>query len=392
MKASPTQHTSALATFVACAAASSAVAQSRLEGPAARVDAHAAQLETAALRIWDLAEVGYQEIESSRVLQQQLRDAGFAVEAGVAGMPTAFIARYRRGAGPVLAILAEFDALPGLSQTAAAAKEPRAGKSAAHACGHNLFGAASITAAIAVKEWLEAGGATGEIRVYGTPAEEGGSGKVYFVRAGLFQDVDATLHWHAGDRNTAYQPRNLSNLSGKFRFYGVAAHAAQAPEQGRSALDGVEAMSFMVNALREHVPQDTRIHYVITNGGAAPNVVPEFAEVYYYVRHVDPGVARSVMDRVEPRRGRRRARHRYARGVRADRRHLRPAAERHARQAHGCEPARGRPAAMERSRARIRSADPADAHRSVARGERLARDRGLLPSTICSTAPPTSAT
>ena len=299
MRASPTPHTSALATLVACAAAaSSAVAQSRLDGPASRVDAHAAQLETAALRIWELAEVGYQEVESSRVLQQQLADAGFTVEAGVAGMPTAFIARYRRGAGPVLAILAEFDALPGLSQAAVAERQPRPDSSAAHACGHNLFGAASVASAIAVKEWLDAGSAAGELRVYGTPAEEGGSGKVYLVRAGLFGDVDATLHWHAADRNTAEQPRNLANLSGKFRFYGAASHAAQAPEQGRSALDGVEAMNFMVNAMREHVPQETRIHYVITNGGAAPNVVPEFAEVYYYVRHFDPVVVRAVMERV----------------------------------------------------------------------------------------------
>ena len=290
-----------LVTALACAAAAASpgLAQTRGDdGPAARVDAHAAKLEAAALRIWELAEVGYQETESSRVLQEQLRDAGFSIEAGIAGMPTAFIARYRRGAGPTLAILAEFDALPGLSQAAVAEQQQRPDMSAAHACGHNLFGAASVTAAVAVKEWLEAGGASGEIRVYGTPAEEGGSGKVYFVREGFFGDVDATLHWHAADRNTADQPQNLANLSGKFRFYGTASHAAQAPEQGRSALDGVEAMNFMVNALREHVPQETRIHYVITNGGAAPNVVPEHAEVYYYVRHFDPEVVRSVMERV----------------------------------------------------------------------------------------------
>ena len=295
--------TRSLATVLACAAAaaaaSPALAQTRDgDGPAARIDAHAAKLEAAALRIWQLAEVGYQETESSRVLQEQLRDAGFDIQASIAGMPTAFIARYRRGAGPTLAILAEFDALPGLSQAAVAEQQAVPEKNAAHACGHNLFGAASVAAAIAVKEWLDAGGASGEIRVYGTPAEEGGSGKVYFVREGLFDDVDATLHWHAADRNTADQPRNLANLSGKFRFYGTASHAAQAPEQGRSALDAVEAMNFMVNAMREHVPQQTRIHYVITNGGAAPNVVPELAEVYYYVRHFDPQVVRSVMERV----------------------------------------------------------------------------------------------
>src|SRR5262245_30623952 len=157
----------ALAALVVCTASTAALAQSR-DGPASRVDAHAAELEAAALRIWSLAEVGYQEVESSRVLQQQLTGAGFTVEAGVAGMPTAFIARYRRGEGPVLAILAEFDALPGLSQAAVAERQPRSGTSAAHACGHNLFGAASVAAAIAVKEWLESGGAAGEIRVFGT--------------------------------------------------------------------------------------------------------------------------------------------------------------------------------------------------------------------------------
>ena len=265
---------------------------------AARVDAHATDIETAAMKIWQLAEVGYKEVESSGVLQDQLKRAGFEVSASVAGMPTAFIARYRRGEGPTIAILAEFDALPGFSQAAVAQRQSLADKRAAHACGHNLFGAASVGAAIALKEWFDAGRGRGEIRVYGTPAEEGGSGKVYLVRDGHFRDVDAVLHWHAADRNTAEQARNLANISGKFRFHGASAHAAQSPDQGRSALDGVEAMNFMVNAMREHVPQDARIHYVITDGGAAPNVVPDFAEVYYYVRHPDARVVRAIIDRV----------------------------------------------------------------------------------------------
>jgi aminobenzoyl-glutamate utilization protein B len=265
----------------------------------ALVDARSKNIEAAALEIWDLAEVGYQEVASSRLLQEQLRRAGFKVESGVAGMPTAFIARYVQGDGPVLALLAEFDALPGLSQAASATRQARPDRNAAHACGHNLFGASSINAAIALKEWLAANKIAGELRVYGSPAEEGGSGKVYLVRSGAFSDVDAALHWHPGDRNTAEQTRSLSNVSGKFRFYGAAAHAAQAPDQGRSALDAVEAMNFMVNAMREHIVEDARIHYVITEGGSAPNVVPEFAESYYYVRHVDPTTVLSIMERVK---------------------------------------------------------------------------------------------
>jgi aminobenzoyl-glutamate utilization protein B len=159
---------------------------------------------------------------------------------------------------------------------------------AGHACGHHLFGTGSTAAAIAVKDWLARTKGTGTIRLYGTPAEEGGAGKVYMVRAGLFKDVDTVLHWHAGDRNDASPGSSLANKSAKFRFHGVSAHAAGAPERGRSALDGVEAMNMMTNMLREHVPEDSRLHYVITSGGSAPNVVPDFAEVFYYVRHPDP--------------------------------------------------------------------------------------------------------
>jgi aminobenzoyl-glutamate utilization protein B len=167
-----------------------------------------------------------------------------------------------------------------------------------HACGHHLFGTGSTAAAIAVRHWLEESGRDGTIRVYGTPAEEGGAGKVYMVRAGLFDDVDVVLHWHPGDENEAGAASSLANKSAKFRFSGVSAHAAGAPERGRSALDGVEAMDYMVNLMREHVPQETRIHYVITYGGAAPNVVPDFAEVFYYVRNPDPEQVRSIFDRV----------------------------------------------------------------------------------------------
>lgn len=263
------------------------------------VDADAANIKDAALKIWGFAEVGYQETKSTAVLQDQLKAAGFEVKAGVAGEPTAFIASYKNGAGPVIAILAEFDALPGLAQTADPVQTSIPGQIAGHGCGHNLFGAASVGAAVSLKAWMIKNNIKGELRVYGTPAEEGGSGKVYFVRDGLFNDVDVTLHWHPANSNSAVQGVSMANISGKFRFHGVSAHAAGAPEKGRSALDGVEVMDVATNFLREHTPDKTRIHYVITAGGTAPNVVPNFAEVYYYVRHPDPAVVKDVWSRVE---------------------------------------------------------------------------------------------
>ncbi len=250
-----------------------------------------------ARQIWSFAEVGYQEHKSSALLQSELEQAGFRVEKGVAGMPTAFVASYGSGK-PIIGILAEFDALAGLSQDSVPERRPRPDVHAGHACGHHLFGTASTAAAVAVKDWLARSGRSGTIRVYGTPAEEGGSGKVYMVRAGLFNDVDAVLHWHPGDRNSANPSTSLANMSGKFRFRGVSAHAAAAPERGRSALDATEAMNHMVNLLREHVPDYTRIHYVITRGGEAPNVVPDQAEVYYYARHPDAEVVKQIWNRI----------------------------------------------------------------------------------------------
>lgn len=266
----------------------------------AALDAYAPRMGEVALEIWRHPELGYLETDTSQLLQDELRAAGFEVEADVAGMPTAFVARAgRRGDGPVIALLAEMDALPGMAQAAAPARQPLPGQDAGHACGHNLFGAGAVAAARAVKDWLQASGTPGEVRVYGTPAEEGGSGKVYLVRAGLFEDVDAALHWHPADRNSAAQARSLANVSGKFRFEGVASHAAMAPERGRSALDGVEALNHMANLWREHVPEGTRIHYTISDGGGAPNVVPAHAEAYYYVRHVEPTVVREVFARLQ---------------------------------------------------------------------------------------------
>lgn len=255
------------------------------------------KLTEVAHQIWEWAELGYQEHQSSGLLQQTLKDAGFEVKTGVAGMPTAFVATYGSGK-PVVGILAEFDALPGVSQAAVPERQVLEDKTAGHACGHHLFGAGSSGAAIAVKEWLASSGHQGTIRLFGCPAEEGGAGKVYLVRDGLFNDVDVVLHWHPGSMNSASARSSLANKSAKFRFYGNASHAAASPWNGRSALDGVEAMNYMVNLLREHSLPESRIHYVITRGGEAPNVVPEFAEVYYYVRHPDMAEVRDLFERV----------------------------------------------------------------------------------------------
>ena len=204
--------------------------------------------------IWSNPELGYLETESSELLQKTLKDAGFSVKTGVADIPTAFVAEFGSGA-PVVGIMAEFDALPGVSQKAVPFREPVVEGGAGHACGHHLFGTASVAAGIAVKDWMQQNKITGTIRVYGTPAEEGGGGKVYMARAGLMEDVDAMLHWHPGSKNDASASSSLANISTKFRFYGEASHAAAAPDRGKSALDGVEAMNFMVNFLSEHVPQ-----------------------------------------------------------------------------------------------------------------------------------------
>jgi aminobenzoyl-glutamate utilization protein B len=250
-----------------------------------------------ALQIWSFAELGYKEYKSSALLQQTLKDNDFTVEVGVAGIPTAFVATYGSGR-PVIGILAEFDALPGLSQDSISEKSPIPGMKSGHGCGHHLFGVASTAAGIELKKMIASGKLKGTIKVYGCPAEEGGSGKVYMVRAGLFDGVDVVMHWHPGSENQVELRRSMANISAKFRFHGLAAHATAAPDKGRSALDAVEGMDMMVNMMREHIPYSTRIHYVITDGGKAPNVVPDFAESYYYVRNQDRAIVQDVFARV----------------------------------------------------------------------------------------------
>lgn len=260
------------------------------------LEANNAFYSSIAMTIWDYAEVGYKEEKSSALLQETLKNEGFNINAGIAGIPTAFIAEYGSGS-PVIAFLGEFDALPGLSQQAIPEKKTN-GKIAGHACGHHLLGTASTAAAISVKNWLKSNNVRGTIRFYGCPAEEGGSGKVYMSREGLFDDVDAVLDWHPSRKNSANPKVRLANKSAKFKFYGFSAHASSAPDKGRSALDAVEAMNYMVNMMREHIPQEARIHYVITDGGKAPNVVPDFAEVYYYVRHPNRNIVLNIFDRI----------------------------------------------------------------------------------------------
>ena len=275
---------------------SNSLAQKKYDVILKSIETNGSKYKNVANQIWSFAEMGYQEEKSSALLQKTLFEEGFSVETKVANIPTAFIASYGSGS-PVIAILGEYDALPGLSQQAVPYKLS-AGDKAGHACGHHLFGTASAAAAIAIKNYIKNQKISGTIKYYGCPAEEGGSGKVYMVREGLFSDVDVALHWHAADENSASAGKALANKTAKFRFYGISSHASGSPQNGRSALDGVEAMNNMVNMLREHTTESTRIHYVITRGGNAPNVVPDFAEVYYYARHQKRDEVRNIFNRI----------------------------------------------------------------------------------------------
>jgi aminobenzoyl-glutamate utilization protein B len=277
-----------------CGAALPALAQRSLdESIRARADTSWDQ----ARKIWEWAEVGYHEDRSSALLADSLQAAGFQVERGVAGIPTAFIATIGTGK-PVIAILGEYDALPGLAQESVPQRRQRPGNSAGHGCGHHLFGVASASASIALAEQLRAGALRGTLRFYGCPAEEGGSAKAFLVRAGLLSDCDAVLHWHPSSTNSAGDESSQARIAAKFRFRGKSAHAAGAPEQGRSALDAVELTNHAAELLREHTPDFTRIHHVITAGGSAPNVVPDFAEAFYYIRHPRADVVRKLYPRL----------------------------------------------------------------------------------------------
>jgi aminobenzoyl-glutamate utilization protein B len=262
-----------------------AAAASLQESVLARVDEIHPRMLEVNHAIWTYAEPGLEETRSSKELQDWLSANGFSVRAGVSGMPTAFVASYGEGK-PVIAFLAEYDALMGVSQKAVPRREAREDPEivAGHGCGHSVFGTGTTAAAIALSRVMAAERLPGTVRLYGTPAEETVDAKTYMLRDGLFDDVDAVLSWHASDRTGASYSYSKAVLGARFTFKGLPAHASVSPHLGKSALDALELMNIGANYLREHVPQDTRIHYVVTDGGGQPNVVPPKAASWYYVR------------------------------------------------------------------------------------------------------------
>lgn len=259
------------------------------------VEAERDHLVETALELWENPELGLAEYESAALLQDALTEAGFEVETGVAGIETAFVARYGEG-DPTIGLLGEFDALPDLSQRVATEREPVEAGAPGHGCGHNLFGVGSLGAAMGVKRAVERGDVSGTVVYFGTPAEETLVGKPFMIRAGAFDDVDAVLSWHPGWYTGASVGSCLAMNSLQFAFEGEASHAGSAPEAGRSALDAVQLMNVGVEFTREHVPDEARIHYAVENAGAAPNVVDPEASVWYYVRAPDRETVEEMTD------------------------------------------------------------------------------------------------
>ena len=247
------------------------------------VKKHEQELIRLSDQIWAFAEPALHEYQSSKTLADYAESQGFTVRRNVSGMPTAFIAEYGSGK-PIIGILGEYDALPGISQKAAPVKEPLLEGAAGHGCGHNMFGPGSMGAAVAVKELMQQGKLKGTIRFYGTPAEEAVGGKIYMARDGLFNDLDVCLDWHPDAEIDALTQSSQAMVDFKVEFSGKAAHAAYDPWNGRSALDALELFAHGVNALREHVRPSVRMHYVFTQTGDVPNVVPEKAVVWMWVR------------------------------------------------------------------------------------------------------------
>jgi aminobenzoyl-glutamate utilization protein B len=247
------------------------------------LDHHDEKLSYLARAIWDRPEIALEERFACGLLADELEAAGFAVERGIGQMPTAFVASWGSGT-PIIGILGEYDALPGLSQQLSADRSPIQNGGPGHGCGHNLFGVASLGAVLALREAMQAPQIAGTIRFYGCPAEETLVGKTFMAKAGAFDDLDAALAWHPGDINSVWAGSSLAMNSFKVNFHGIASHAAVDPHNGRSALDGAQLMDIGVNYLREHIIPEARIHSVITSGGQAPNVVPAFAQIWYFVR------------------------------------------------------------------------------------------------------------
>ncbi len=259
------------------------------------LDTHFALYDSIQKQIHSLAELGYLEYKSSALLIDHLQQNGFQIEKGIAGIPTAFTATYGNS-GPTIGLMAEYDALPGMSQDTVPYKKARDGYADGHACGHNLLGTGAVAGAVAISKWI-AKGHPGTVKLFGCPAEEGGGGKAYIVREGYFDGVDVVLDWHPASSNGVAVKTGLANVQIDFRFHGVSAHASSNPDKGRSALDAVEVFDMMMNMMREHVPMTTRIHYIITNGGQAANVVPDYAEVEYFIRSPKRTIVEEVKQR-----------------------------------------------------------------------------------------------
>jgi len=285
----------ALVLVLSCAAGVAATESK--EAVVAAVERQAPELVALSERIWRYAEPALEETRSAEALAGYAAAQGFRVERGVAGMPTAFVASYGEGR-PVIAVLGEYDALPGLSQKAVAHHEVLEPGGAGHGCGHNLFGPASLGAAVAVKELLAAGDLRGTVRFYGTPAEEAVGGKIYMARDGLFDDVDAVLAWHPDSETRADTRSSQAMVDFRVEFEGRAAHAAFDPWNGASALDGLELFLHALNLMREHVRPSVRIHYTISEGGDVPNVVPEHAQLWCWVRDTTRDGVEALMERV----------------------------------------------------------------------------------------------
>ena len=260
------------------------------------LDAHFHLYDSLQKQIFNFAETGYKEERSVRQWTSFLASQGFTVEQGVAGIPTAFVATYGSGS-PVIGMMAEYDAIGGMSQDTVPFRKVLVPGAAGHACGHNLLGTGSVAGAVAVSKWLAATGFSGTVKLFGCPAEEGGGGKAYMMREGVFEGLDAMLDWHPDTRNTVNRTSGLANVQVQFTFTGKSSHASGAPEAGRSALDAVEVFDYMMNMMREHVPQTSRIHYVITDGGQAPNVVPDRASVKYFFRSPSRDVVQDILSR-----------------------------------------------------------------------------------------------
>jgi len=292
-----------LAAIILCSAIVSLSAQSKKSNPKKDAVIKSIQNHEKALiklsdEVWSYAETALRESKSSKVLADYAEAQGFTVKRGVAGMPTAFTAEYGNGK-PIIGIMGEFDALPGISQKAQPTREPLVEGAGGHGCGHNLFGAGSLGAAIAIKELIAQGKLKGTIRFYGTPAEEAVGGKIYMARDGMFSDVDVCLDWHPDVEIAANMQSSQAMVDFIVEFKGKAAHAAADPWNGRSALDGLELFLDGVNMLREHVRPSVRMHYVIQSGGDVPNVVPEYSKIWMWIRDSKRDGVEEVFARVK---------------------------------------------------------------------------------------------